>query len=174
VRRALAVAVIASSLAACKDEKPKPVTVAGYTFTVAGWEPNVKNDEKSHLQTVKWEAFSSDCACLFQVIDLPGAKGEGVEKEWVSMFKGHDLKPASLDTALGAFTGHTFDGQVPTDTVTGKVAQLAGTPHVELIWRNDGDKLLVLTVSHFGDDEDGKKSADKCLKMLGSVVRAAK
>ncbi|MFT3837131.1 MAG: hypothetical protein QM723_09055 [Myxococcaceae bacterium] len=162
--------LVALALAACKDD-PKPVTAAGYTFTVAGWDVNTSKTE--HVQTVKFEAFSEDSACMFQVVDVPDVTGESLEKEFLAEFKGHDPVAASLDTPLGKFTGHRFDGKVPEDSTAGKIAQLAGTPHVQVITLRDGKNLLAFTITYFGDERDGKKSAQRCSKMLSTITRSA-
>ncbi len=158
------------ALTGCKRE-PKMVTAVGYTFTVpASWD--AESSEHEGFRQVAFDDFDLDGACVVQVFDLT------VEPEaWVDtmakVFKARGRAASPFQGALGTFQGATFEGAIPSDTAMGKLAQLAGPPHVEVYALRREAETVGLMLTTLGDERERRANRAACASVLASMKVAA-
>ncbi|MDP1918875.1 MAG: hypothetical protein Q8L14_21680 [Myxococcales bacterium] len=158
------------AFAACKRE-PKTVTAVGYTFTVpASW--NAEPSEHEGFRQVSFDEFDFDGTCMVQVFNLalePEAWVETME----NVFKARGKTASTFKSTLGTFEGATFEGTIPSDTAMGKVAQLAGPPHVEAYALRREKETVGLMITTLGDERERRGSRATCAAVLASMRVAA-
>lgn len=164
--RLLPLVCAAISIGGCKRE-PKNVTAVGFTFTVpASW--TTETSDKGDYQQVEFDDFDFDGTCnvhVFSNVLEPEAYVDSMAKA----FKARGRTASTFTGALGTFEGATFEGSFPSDTALGKVAQLAGTPHLEVHALQRGEQTLGLTMMTIGTTAERRRSREACAAVLASM-----
>lgn len=158
------------ALTGCK-RAPKTVTAAGYTFTVpASW--NAEPSEHEGFRQVSFDDFDFDGTCMVQLFGV-ALEPEAWVETMATVFKARGRTAATFKSPLGTFEGSTFEGTIPSDTAMGKLAQLAGPPHVEVYALQREEETVGLMLSALGDERERRGSRAACASVLASMRVAA-
>ena len=168
--RLLPLVLACLALTGCKRE-PKTVTAVGYTFTVpASW--SAEPSEQEGFRQVSFDDSDFDGTCMVQVF-----KVEVEPEAWVDtmakVFKARGRTASTFKSTLGTFEGASFEGTIPSDTAMGKLAQLAGPPHVEVYALRREEETVGLMLTTLGDERERRGSRAACAAVLASMKVAA-
>ena len=168
--RLLPLVVACLALTGCK-RAPKTVTAIGYTFTVpASW--TAEPSEQEGFRQVAFDDFDFDGTCMVQIFDV-ALEPEAWVDTMAKVFKARGRKASPFQGALGTFQGATFEGSIPSDTAMGKLAQLAGPPHVEVYALRRETETIGLMLTTLGDEHERRGSRATCALVLASMKVAA-
>jgi hypothetical protein len=149
------------------NREPKNVTALGYTFTVpASW--TVETSDRDGYRQVLFDDFDFDGNCnvhVFANVLEPEAYVDAMAKA----FQARGRTASSFKGALGSFEGAAFEGAFPSDSAMGKLAQLAGTPRVEVYALRREAHTLGLALVTTGNETERRRSRAACAAVLASM-----